>query len=72
MAEGFDPGFLFDDPGDAYVPGYDPDYDFELLDDVQDEALIKWGDKDGFLIPPEEETSFIDNLPDVPGTFQFL
>ena len=56
-------GFLYDDPGDAYVPGYDPDYDFEL-----DEYDVQGDDWENNLIPPEEETSFIDNLPDVPGT----
>ena len=62
MAEGFDPDL-------------DYDIDYDKYDDYPSEEQTKdenWEQTpDGFVKPPEEETSFAD-LPDAPGTIESL
>ena len=83
-AEDYQDGYL-DDYRD--YEGYgDEDYDdpsyYGMVDDgitndakpenIEMKDLDGWKYKGGFLVPPEEETPFVDNLPDTPGTPESL
>ena len=37
-------------------------------EEIEMKDLDGWKYENGFLVPPEEETPFVDNLPDTPGT----
>ena len=78
-AEDFTPAKDFtradDDP---IFDDYDDPSNYNIVDDgiIYDAKPVEiemkypdgWEIKDGFLVPPEKETSFVDNLPDTPGT----
>ena len=80
MTERFDPSYEYDeddDPGD-YEDNEDEFngivddgfiYDEQgNLEDIEMKDLDGWKKQGEFLVPPEEETPFVDNLPETPGT----
>ena len=88
MAEGYTPEDLLPEPsqhedytrGDDSIFNDDPS-DFGIVDDgiidvkpeeIEMKDLDGWKYENGFLVPPEEETPFVDNLPDTPGTPESL
>ena len=44
----------------------------ETNENIEMKDLDGWKYENGFLVPPEEETPFVDNLPDTPGTPESL
>ena len=88
MAEGCTPEDFLPEPsqhedytrGDDSIFNDDPS-DFGIVDDgiidakpeeIEMKDLDGWKYENGFLVPPEEETPFVDNLPDTPGTPESL
>ena len=66
---------------DSTFDNYDDPSYYGIVDDgiigaepeeIEMKDLDGWKYERGLLVPPEEETPFVDNLPDTPGTPESL
>ena len=80
MAEGFTPAEdFYSEPTqheDYSIFDYDPS-DLDIIydptpEEVEIKTLDGWKYESGTLIPPKAETSFVDILPDTPGSPEYL
>ena len=64
----------YDDPSNYGIVDEGIIYDAkpETNENIEMKDLDGWKYENGFLVPPEEETPFVDNLPDTPGTPESL
>ena len=62
----------YDDPSYYGIVDDGFEYDAKNNENIKMKDLDGWKYENGFLVPPEEETPFVDNLPDTPGTPESL
>ena len=64
----------YDDPSYNGIvdDGFEYDAKPKNNENIEMKDLDGWKYENGFLVPPEEETPFVDNLPDTPGTPESL
>ena len=64
----------YDDP--SYYGIVDDGFEYDAKpknnENIEMKDLDGWKYENGFLVPPEEEAPFVDNLPDTPGTPESL